>query len=307
MKNIDWSDLNYFLATVREGSLAAAAKSLSVNHTTVSRRIIALEQQLNAPLFERSPSGLKITPLGEALIPYAENMQHSVNAVGRLVTADRQEMKGNIKVTAMELFARQILSPNLRTFSDAFPHIELELILGDDTLNLSAREADIAFRATDSPSPDVVGKRIGQYAVTMYCTAEVYQSYQQDPSSVSAIEWRNNLSDQQPDWFEQHLPGLKVRHSASTLMGLHELVKSGCGIAKLPCALGDANPGLIRVPDAPMFQGPALWVLTHIDLRTSVRIRTFRDFMVDALEKKLDLIEGNAPEFWKYNPGAVQP
>lgn len=307
MKNIDWSDLNYFLATVREGSLAAAAKNLSVNHTTVSRRIIALEQQLKAPLFERSPTGLMITPLGEALIPYAESMQHSVNAVGRLVSANRDELSGNIKVTAMELFARRVLSPNLQEFSEKYPDISLELILGDTTLDLSAREADIAFRATDSPSPDVVGKRIGQFAAAVYCTEETYQRYQQEPHSVSAIEWRSNLNTQQSDWLSQHLPGLEVRHSASTLIGIHELVKTGCGIAKLPCALGDSDPSLIRLPNTPIFQGPSLWVLSHVDLRNTVRIRTFRDFMVSALEQELDLMEGKCPEHWRHSQLPTAP
>ncbi len=96
MKNIDWNDLNYFLATVQNGSMAAAAKLLKVNHTTVSRRITALEQQLGAPLFERTPTGLSITPLGESMIPYAENMRESVHAMDRLVTADKQELAGTI-------------------------------------------------------------------------------------------------------------------------------------------------------------------------------------------------------------------
>lgn len=298
MNNIDWNDLNYFLATVQHGSLAAAAKTLKVNHTTVSRRISALEQQLRAPLFERSASGLQITPLGQGLIPFAENMRDSVNAMDRLVTADRQDLAGPIKVTTIDLFGRRVLAPVLRDFLELHPHIDLELILRDENLNLSAREADIAFRATDNPAPDVVGKRLGQFAMTVYCTEAVYQQYKVDPGSVCAIDWSEHRPTT-PDWVVDYMPQLRVRHYCSSFNGVYELARAGCGFARLPCGLGDTTPELIRVPGIPLYEGMGLWVLSHIDLRNTARIKVFRDYMVKALEKELPLMEGKCEQHWR--------
>ncbi|WP_299776114.1 LysR family transcriptional regulator [uncultured Pseudoteredinibacter sp.] len=298
MKNIDWNDLNYFLATVQSGSMAAAAKLLKVNHTTVSRRISALEQQLAAPLFERTATGLSITPLGESMIPYAENMRESVNAMDRLVTADKQELAGTIKVTAIDMFGRRVLAPVLKEFLDLHPHIDLELILQDENLDLGAREADLAFRATDNPAPDLVGKRLGRFAMTVYCTEDVWQQYQQEPQSICAIDWTEN-GPNTPDWVEEYMPGLKVRHYCSTINGIYELARAGCGMARLPCGLGDTTPELIRVPGIPLYQGMGLWVLSHIDLRNTARIKALRDFVVDRLEKELPLMEGQCEKHWQ--------
>lgn len=298
MKNIDWNDLNYFLATVQNGSMAAAAKQLKVNHTTVSRRISALEQQLGSPLFERTATGLSITPLGESMIPYAENMRDSVNAMDRLVTADKQELAGTIKVTAIDMFGRRVLAPVLKEFLDLYPNIDLELILQDENVDLAAREADLAFRATDNPAPDLVGKRLGRFAMTVYCTEELWQQYQQDPESVYAIDWTEN-GPNTPDWIEDYLPGLRVRHYCSTFNGVYELARAGCGVARLPCGLGDSTPELMRVPGIPLYQGMGLWVLSHIDLRNTARIKVLRDFVVERLEKELPLMEGQCENYWK--------
>lgn len=298
MNNIDWNDLNYFLATVNNGSLASAAKYLKVNHTTVSRRIAALEQQLGAPLFERTASGLLITPLGNALIPYANQMNESVHTMDRLVTAQSKDLAGTLRITTMDMFTQRVIMPNIKIFTQQHPEINIELILSDSNLNLSAREADIAFRATDNPAPDVVGKRLGHFAITCYCTREVHEQYLQDPQSVTAIDWRDNQG-QKPDWVNQHMPDLEVRHVSSTLSGIYELVKAGCGVAQLPCGLGDTNPDLVRVQGVPLFEGMGLWVLTHIDLRNTARIKVFRDFMLKALEKEMPLIEGKCEHHWR--------
>ncbi|GAA6152435.1 LysR family transcriptional regulator [Pseudoteredinibacter isoporae] len=298
MKNIDWNDLNYFLTTVQNGSMAAAAKQLKVNHTTVSRRISALEQQLGSPLFERTATGLSITPLGESMIPYAENMRDSVNAMDRLVTADKQELAGTIKVTAIDMFGRRVLAPVLKEFLDLYPNIDLELILQDENVDLSAREADLAFRATDNPAPDLVGKRLGRFAMTVYCTQELWEQYQQDPSSVYAIDWTEN-GPSTPDWIEDYMPKLRVRHYCSTFNGVYELARAGCGVARLPCGLGDSTPELMRVPGIPLYQGMGLWVLSHIDLRNTARIKVLRDFVVERLEKELPLMEGQCENYWQ--------
>lgn len=298
MQNLDWGDLSHFLAVVRAGSLSAAAKELNVNHTTVSRRISALEDHLKAPLFERASTGWMITSLGESIIPYAEQMQESVHSVNRIVAADRTELSGTLKVTAMEMFIQRVVSVGLHDFAKAYPEIDLELILGNEVLDLGSREADIAFRGTDEPSPNVIGKRLGHFAWTAYCTHEVYEQYQENPHQVHAISWRGD-GETPPDWVLNQMPELRVRYRANTLDGLYTLANNSFGVAELPCSLGDSTANLRRVPEVPVRKGAGLWVLSHVDLRSTARIRIFRDFMLDALEKLLPLIEGHCENYWQ--------
>jgi DNA-binding transcriptional LysR family regulator len=69
---MDWNDLRYFLTIARSGSLAKAARELSVEHTTVSRRLGALEGDLGTRLFARGPAGLTLTPAGKSILPVVE-------------------------------------------------------------------------------------------------------------------------------------------------------------------------------------------------------------------------------------------
>ncbi len=196
------------------------------------------------------------------------------------------------------MFGRRVLAPVLKEFLDLHPNIDLELILQDENLDLSAREADLAFRATDNPAPDLVGKRLGRFAMSVYCTPQIWQQYQLDPKSVCAIDWREN-GPETPDWVQEYMPELRVRHYCSTINGIYEMARAGAGIARLPCGLGDTTPELIRVPDIPLYQGMGLWVLSHIDLRNTARIRALRDFVVDRLEQELPLMEGQCENHWK--------
>ncbi len=298
MQNLDWNDLSYCLAIVDEGSVTAAAKKLGVNHTTVSRRVTALETQLGAPLFDRSNSGWLITPLGESILPEAMQMRESAQAISRMVTADRKELSGVIRVTTIDTFMQGAIGPALKDFTQQYPDIDIELILADEVLDLANHDADIAFRGTDSPPPNVVGTRLGQFATCVYCTPAIYEQFQKDPASVAAISWRGD-GKTLPDWMINYFPGLRLRYRVSSMNILYDLTRQGFGIAQLPCGLGDASHRLMRLPDIPVGKGPGLWVLSHIDLRTTARIRIFRDFMIDALEKRMPLLEGKLEGYGK--------
>ncbi len=301
---IDWNDLRYCLAIVEAGTVTAAAKALGVNHTTVSRRISALESQLGAPLFDRSNSGWVITPLGETILPEAYRMRDSAQTISRLVTADRKELSGTIRVTTIDSFMQRTIGPGLKEFMEQYPDIDIELILGDEVLDLASHDADIAFRGTDTPPPNVVGTRIGYFALGIYCTPEIYERYLAEPSAVSGIAFRGD-GRTKPDWMQQHFPKLRQRYRVSSLNVQYDLTRHGLGIAQLPCAMGDNSHRLMRFPGLPIAKGPGLWVLSHIDLRTTARIRIFRDFMVHAIEQRLPLLEGHCENYWQSRPRAA--
>ena len=75
----DWNDLRYFLELSRQGKLVKAALRLQVDHTTVSRRIASLEKQLQARLFDKSPTGYQLTDAGMRLLPMAEKIESQSN------------------------------------------------------------------------------------------------------------------------------------------------------------------------------------------------------------------------------------
>ena len=74
---IDWDDVRFFLAVARGGSVRAAAERLGVNHATVLRRIAQLEERLGVRMFDKLPSGYRLTAAGEEVLEFADQMEAS--------------------------------------------------------------------------------------------------------------------------------------------------------------------------------------------------------------------------------------
>ncbi|MBQ0760920.1 MAG: LysR family transcriptional regulator [Zhongshania sp.] len=291
MENINWDDIRYCLAVITEGSVTAAAKKLEVNHATVSRRISGLEAVLGAPLFDRSTSGWLITPVGEAVINSAEQINEHVLGIQRTVQVDRQELSGKLRVTALDVCIQRILMPGLKAFSVRYPDINIELIASENTFNLAGHEADIAFRTTNEPPPNVLGTKIAKFAYAIYGSKELYQRYLQGEQGISGITWMGD-GHTVPPWMQKTFSGMQVRYRVNSLSIAYDLVAQGFGFALLPCGLGDSDPTLRRIDSDYIEPGMDFWLLSHIDLRTTARIRIFRDFMLDAIQPYIPLIEG---------------
>ena len=296
MHTIDWNDIRQFLAIASAGSATQAASALGINHITVYRRMAGLERKIGKKLFERSSTGWLITPLGERILAYAESMAEDANAIERKILSDAQELSGTLRVTVGESCTDSILMPVIRQFSARYPEVQLEVITSTDELDLAAREADIALRATDNPPENLVGKRIGSIAYAVYGNQELVQTMSSNPDwEVPCITWLGD-SHTRPAWINDHFPQEQKVYRATSTQTMLAMVREGIGIAKMSCMLCDPDPMLERIPMASCEPGPALWVLSHVDLRTTARVRIFRDFLVAALENKLDLIEGRNPK-----------
>jgi DNA-binding transcriptional LysR family regulator len=301
MQNLNWDDLRYCLAVVREGSVTAAARKLAVNHTTVSRRISALEEDLGATLFDRSTAGWLLTPFGESILEAIRQMDEEVLSIRRHATADRKELSGRIRVTAVDAAFQGLLLPGLRAFTRDHPEITIDLISSDLPFNLAVHEADIAFRATNEPPPNVLGTRIGHFATSIYGTPQLIEQHATEPGSVGALTWTGD-GQTRPDWLQRHYPGMPVRCTYNSLSIAYDLARAGIGFAMLPCGMGDRAPELRRVRPDLLERGLDFWVLSHIDLRTTARLRIFRDFMLDFIAPHVPLMEGQRENAWRDPP-----
>jgi DNA-binding transcriptional LysR family regulator len=143
---IDWDDVRYFLAVVRGGSVRAAAERLGVNHTTVLRRIAQLEGRLGAQMFEKLPSGYRLTDAGGEVLQFAEQMEASSNRLETRVFGRDQGVRGLLRVTLAPPLATHLLMPDFAEFARLHPEIEMEILSIGELVNLTNREADVAIR-----------------------------------------------------------------------------------------------------------------------------------------------------------------
>lgn len=298
MQSIDWQDLRYLMEIVRGGTLTAAAKKLGVNQTTVSRRISSLESALNAPLFDRSNNGWFITPVGESVMHSVEAIADEVANIGRLVQIDRQELSGRLKITAPDICVQGLLMPGLNEFTRLYPEIDIDLVATEALLDLSLHDADVAFRCTNNPPLNVLGTHIANFAYAVYASPPLYQQYLEVPASVGGIGWSSE-SRSAPEWMQADFPDMQIRYRANSLNVAFNLARQGLGFALLPCGLGDASAKLRRVPSSYQPSTIGFWLLSHIDLRTTARIRIFRDFMLEAMQPYVPLIEGQCERYFE--------
>lgn len=296
MRSFDWDDLRFALAVASGGSLAAGGRLLGVNHTTVLRRIAALEKRLGARLFERLPSGYALTPLGEELVEAARGVDEAVGRLElRLAGADLS-VSGLVRVTTTDTLAVSLLPEILAELKAAHAGIEVEMTTSNLFLNLTRREADVAIRPADDPPQVLFGRRISSVGFAVYGKRKARSARTLPPAELARHSWigpDDSLSaTAAARWIATTLPGATVAARADSFVTMAALAEAGIGLAALPCYLGDRSTTLVRMSQPIEAMRTGLWLLTHEQLRRTARIRIFLEFVGAALAKRRKAIEG---------------
>ncbi len=285
---MDWNDLRYVLAVGMAGTLAGAARALGVNHTTVLRRIAALEAKSGVRLFERLPGGYVPTEAGEALLETARRIDTAVVDLERRMAGQDLRLSGGLRVTTTDTLMASLLPPILAAFRAAHPGIIVEVAVTNTVLNLTRRDADVAIRPADDPLPALVGRRVASIAFAVYGSPDYLK--QKDRAWLAPDD---SLADTlAARWMREALPEVTVAARASSLLALRELAAAGLGLAVLPRYLGDPTPGLVRLNTPRITSTSGLWVLTHEDLRRTARVRAFTEFVAQAFTRQRKLLQG---------------
>jgi len=296
MAELSWDDFRYAKAIAEARSLGGAADILGVNHSTVFRRLAHIEERLGSRLFERSRGGYALTPCGEEMVRLADRMGEEIVTFERKVTGHDLRPSGELRITTHDTVLVHLLSDVLAAFRRAYPEIVLDVVVSNEPLNLSKRDADVAVRATDRPPEALIGRRIAGIAWAVFGRAELAKEPFDPIIDARLHEWvglGDNLAGLKPaKWLKDHVGDDRVVYRVNTVLGLAEAAASGMGLALLPCFIGAATPGLIRLsaPDRELEAG--LWLLTHPDLRHTARVRAFLDFAAGEIARLRKTIEG---------------
>ncbi|WP_439575537.1 LysR family transcriptional regulator [Phreatobacter sp.] len=294
---VSWDDYRTVLAVSKARSLAGAADLLGVNQSTVFRRLGAMEDRLGARLFERSRTGYALTAAGEEMVGLAERMSEDIVDFERRLTGQDLRPQGELRVTTNDTLVVHLLTPIFASFRKRYPEIALDVVIGNQSLNLSKRDADVAIRATGSPPETLVGRRLATIPWSVYA-AESLGLERLDPVDYRSHSWiglGDNLAGLKPGrWLTQNVGEDRIGWKINTVLGLAEAVAEGAGIGLLPCFIAHTFPNLVRLADpSEEFEG-ALWLLTHPDLRNTARVRVFMDHVGTEVTKRRAFIEGRA-------------
>ncbi|MCW2242708.1 LysR family transcriptional regulator [Azospirillum canadense] len=290
---MDWGDLRFFVELARSGSLSATARRLKVDHTTVARRVAALEDSLGVRLFDRLPRGYALTTEGEEVAALAGRLEEGAFAIERFARGQSAEPAGTVRLSAPPVFASAFLAPNLGPFRTRFPQVVLELIGDSRAVSLTRREADLAIRLKRPEDDGLVSRRVGTMGYGLYAApAHLEGRAEADWEFVGYDESLDHVPQQR--WLRGVAAGRPFVFRANDLGSLASAARAGLGVAALPHFLGIPDPGLVRLPSDPAPEGRELWLLVHGDLRRAARVRATMDFLIALLTEKKGLLEGTA-------------
>ncbi len=291
---LSWDEFRLVKSIAEARSLVGAAERLGVNHSTVFRRLAAVETAVGARLFERSRAGYEPTAAGEEMIALASTMAESVLEFERRVAGRDIKPTGELSVTTPEGIGQHFMPAIVAQFQIQNPGVVVELILSDQPLNLSRRDADIAIRMTNDPPETLVGRRICTGRWGVYCRRDLTTALDSEASgSIAFIGFGDSFGPVPARrWIDANIAPGRVVAKANSAHCMLKFALQGFGATLLPCFLGDRSPELARLgyllPELDM----GLWMLTHSDLRRSARVRAFMDFAGAELTKQRRAIEG---------------
>ncbi|WP_164660867.1 LysR family transcriptional regulator [Tropicibacter sp. Alg240-R139] len=275
----EWDDLKTVLAVARGGTLAAAAKRLGLNYTTVARRIQRAEAALGVSLFHRLPDGYRATDVGQLVAERAATMDQQADGLFRALRGRDQTLRGRLVLTAPQLLIGPHVAPVLEQFSTLHPDVEVLLRATNDLLDLNRREADLAIRISRTPGDTLLGLRLCEQQAASFATPSVAERLKDSPNAP--VDWIvYEQSPNVPKAALEHFPNNRVRMVFDDMAAMVGAAQAGLGVVRMPMFLGRASVGLQQIPVLPPQPYADIWVVAHRDVWPSAKVKAFRDLLV---------------------------
>ncbi|MEM9137267.1 MAG: LysR family transcriptional regulator, partial [Cyanobacteria bacterium P01_F01_bin.42] len=274
-----WDDIRIFLSVVRNGSLPQAAKDLKMAHSTVFRRLNGFEEQIGVRLFDRASSGFILTEAGEAILDMAQEMEDRSEQIARAIAGRDYALTGTIRVTTTHGLSLKLMEPVFKKFTDQHPSVCLDIQWGEQVLKLNKYETDVIILPSKKPPENAFGRKVGKIILGYFAST----AYLEKHGTVRTVDDLSDhhvvgLSDEfmgQPFYtpFINSIQAARVTITCDSFLTVREAIASGAGVGILPYFYGMDYKNLQTIGE-PITQGENdVWILTHRDLKNTVRIR----------------------------------
>ena len=284
MQTANWNDLRYVLAVSRGRTLAAAARLLGVDSTTVARRLSVAQETLGTRLYQRLADGtLRLTVAGERAALHAERIEREIAAVGTALAGVGSAISGTVRVTSVPIVVNHILVPAAPALLERHPGLQLEFVADARDLSLTRREADLALRLArpKTGGTRVIARRVGALRYDVYAARHSARdarrlpwiTYDEGMNHLPQARWIAAAADRN----DEAIAAVHVNDSEGVL----EAVIAGLGRSLLPCVVADRDSRLRKLGarHGPPALTRELWLLAHSELRRLGRIEAVVDWI----------------------------
>lgn len=297
---LDWDDLRFFLAVARHRTLSAAAKQLHVTQSTVSRRMIAMQDGLGVRLLNRTGDGYVPTLAGESIRAHAERVEAEALSVERTVAGHDTRLEGLVRVASSQLLASHLLAPSFAALHAIHRNIMIEALpemLGDQ---LVTRDVDVTLRLGRFEQQDLIVRKIGDLSFGLY-TSVAYRARHGDPDLGEGCVGHQLITmleqqeiSMQSAWLADHTGRAHITLRAESYSTQHWAAYHGGGLALLPRFRADAEPALKRIATPTPVPAAEIWIGVHRENRQVPRVRTVLDLVAEAVHSRAAIL--NPPD-----------
>ncbi len=293
---LDWDKIRIFFKVAEAGSFTKAGDDLGLSQSAVSRQVSALERELKAPLFHRHARGLILTEQGDLLFRAARDMTMRLETTRARLADTRERPSGDLRVTTTVGLGSHWLTPRLSEFMDLYPDIRVELILTNEELDLSMREADVALRLRQPVQADLVQRRLFTVHFHIYASDDYIKRFGEpktveqlddhrllsfggdQPSYLLAVHWLAHAGRELRDPRGYHL-------IVNNITALKKAVEKGAGIAVLPDYLVEPEMKVQRILTDMEMPSLDSYLVYPEEMRSMARVQVFRDFLVNKAQR----------------------
>lgn len=286
-------EMEVFVRVVREGGFSAAARSLDLTPSAVSKLIARLEARLGARLMIRTTRAVALTDEGRTYLAAAERVLQELNAADQAVAGGT--IRGRLAVNASLPFGTRIVAPAIPAFLARHPDLLIDLSFTDDIVNLVAQKADVAFRVGTLPDSALVARKLGQ-SRRVVCAAPDYLARKGTPLSPHELQHHDcltfNFRRSREGWpFREKKHDVEIAVTGSLQVNngetMRQMVLAGAGIARLGLwhVARDIERGTL-VPLLEKFNPGDLELINAVYVGGGPiprRVRAFIDFMVETV------------------------
>jgi DNA-binding transcriptional LysR family regulator len=281
---MNWDGLQVFLAVARSGRISAAARRLNVEHTTVARRLAALEAELGVPLFYRTTTGYRLTANGQNALAEAEAMEQAALGLAARAREGSGPERGRVRIAMAPEFASHWLVPRLKVFYSRHPRIELQVLVGTRQRDLSRGEAELAIQSPRPRGQRVAAVRIARATLSLYAARSLARDGRWRVTSLDTLRGARLLAFtadfrmlQDASWLQPLLASSAVALETNSTHALLAAAQAGIGVAVLPAFVARTCDDLVAVSD-PVAENE-VWLITHPEFRRDPKIRAVGEFL----------------------------
>lgn len=287
---MNWDDVRVFAAVARARGLSRGARDAGLDRSTASRRIAALEDAVGARLFLRTREGLRLSPIGDRLFQHAERMEGEARALERSAAFGGGDARGLVRIATTEALAATLVRLGLLELNEKHPALELELLGGNQVVDLTRGGADLALRVTRVDQPSLKVRRVARlpfavFAGQSYVDRRGHPRSERDLAGHDVLLHSSELAALPETRWLGTRPGVRVVLRSNSMIALLAATAGGAGISVLSGSWGEQATGVVRLFDVPSLPPRSLYLAMHPDAAARAAVRIVADHIADVLSR----------------------